>query len=309
MQHCPNWMHPRFPLVANEVRTFRPVDFRIVQLSTRFLAVAPIISALLFLGVLGSILADGKLFGFLLFPVAVLVVPANLVFAEFLRLRVLVSIPSHSAQMIAGEIERGTWDPLLTTPIPRHHIILSKFSAILWNNSHAIGSMLIAQGVIAAFVLTEGLILGAESFSAHSLPILLLISLLIIFLPFFEIMAVAAMGLLISLLMGAPTPSNTFTWGAWLTYRICTGLFFLVAMVGTPKGILVWLGLSLGLPYWLHLYVWVESGSLADLEQFSLLISILYLLLPSLLTMISLALTIGMVQYQGNYARPRKPDY
>lgn len=294
----PTCLHPRFPLVANELRAYRRLDIRIAQLSQRFVIASRSLSIILMLAVGGAVLVGPRLFGFLLFPVTVVVVPLALVVSELLLLRSILSIPSLSAQMIAGEIEQGTWDPLLSTPLPRYQIILSKFSALLWNSAHVFAPLLGLRVIAVSLILVEGLTLEYAPVAGQSGLVVTALCVLIVVLPLVELTFAAATGLLMSFIALSSRQANGLAWSAWLFYRLGSGIRLATLLTTLRLETLPFVAVMVTAPHLLIVANWVQLDLVAQLGHYSMAIGLLYGVVPVLLGIISLVVVVAMVQYQ-----------
>ncbi|PJF39008.1 MAG: hypothetical protein CUN55_15615, partial [Phototrophicales bacterium] len=151
----PAWLHPRYPLVAKEIRHLRLIDYRLMQLGyiLRMFLRGSSVLLLIIIAIFG--IAGTQLGGFILYPFTVFVVVVVIIVGELLFWRVLFSIPFQASDAILGERVRKTWETLLSTPIPRHHIILSKFSALFWNHVYALWPLLVGRCVVIGLLLVE----------------------------------------------------------------------------------------------------------------------------------------------------------
>jgi ABC-type transport system involved in multi-copper enzyme maturation permease subunit len=301
----PNWLHPRFPLVANELRAYRRLDIRIEQLGQRLLSVSPGFTILVLMAAGGAIITGPRLFGFLLFPVTVVMVPFMLVLSELLLLRGAVSIPPLSAQMIAREIENGTWEPLLSTPLPRYQILLSKFSALLWNNAHIVWPIIVMRILAVCLILVEGFTLELDAIYTQSPFGLLALGTLIIVQPLIELAVFAAVGLLLSLVAISSQQASGLAWGVWLFYRLGAGLMLTTSTLTITLSTLPALALMTGAPHASVVVVWLEQEP--DLARYIITIGATYSLAPLLVGILSLVVLLGMVQYRVTGFLHRKP--
>lgn len=303
----PNWLHPRFPLIANQLRAYRAMDIRIAQSTTRFIHIFWALILLLFLALVSAIIFRQGLSGFLLFPVTLVVVPSMLLLSELLLLRSLITVPGLSAQLVAGEIEHGTWEPLLSTPLPRHEIILSKFSAILWNSEHIILPLLLARILITSFITTEAITLNSDRVNIGTPEVVALIGILIITLPMLEIAFISALGLLLSFWATSARQANGYAWGAWLIFR--TGAAVLMvsqSFVFQLEFLPILAGNALA-PHTGIIYGWLFAERQISLAAYASLHGFVYGVIPLLSIIISLALLLHMVQYQSVQLRRFRP--
>ncbi len=298
IDHLPAWLHPRFPLVAKETRYLWAVDFRILQFGD-FLSLLIRGSRFIpFMIVVAFLVADIQLLGFLLFPFVIIISTSIILIGELLFWRVMISIPSQASDFIAGERERGTWETLLSTPIPRHQIILSKFSAAFWNNAHALWPLVIGRYVMMVLWLVEGLSLGSlqQTTRPQDVGLLFIIGVLFCLTPLIEIGSNAGVGLMASLLSTNRLQIHLGIWFYWLIFRVgaafaMVGSFSLEGQAANQQ-----LGMVL-FPHWTLFAIWLNTAH----EQFIGLLVVgggLYIGLPIVLCIMSLALTIRFVQYQ-----------
>lgn len=296
----PDWIHPRFPLVAKEIRHFHDIDFRITQFGD---ALRPLLRTSFLFSLFGFsaifVVSGPTLFGFILFPLTVIIGVIAVIGGSFLYWRVLLSVPPQISQMIIGEWEHGTWETLLSTPILRHQIILSKFSAIFWNNVHALWPLLLLRLIFAVLLLIEHLLLTNANrvISAEQFGTMLLIGTTFWLTPLIEIAGMAGVGLLLSVVISNRVQITLVIWLYWLMYRLVALVILLPHVQPQTDVASIVVGLF-AIPHWTLLQLWI---SVPIPERGDLLIygSSLYVGCPLLLCIISLALTIRFVQYRG----------
>lgn len=294
-QYLPKWAHPRFPLVANELRRYSPVNVHVVQVRQDFSHILSILNRFFLISTLIILIGGGPVFGFFLLVLTFMLSPVLFMVSEILYTRVLVSIPAQTSEMIAGEIERGTWDIVLATPLPRYQIIFSKFAALFWNAQPALGPILLSRFLLIAYLTTERNIIAKQRFTFEEISTLGLVGLLIVFVPLLELWAFSNAGMLISTLTTSTWNSNILSWGAWIFYRTCAAMIFALAYASTDAETLVLLMLIIIFPHWTLLLFWLLLRG--DASSFLMAFGAIYLVVPAIIGLAGLALTITLIKH------------
>jgi hypothetical protein len=292
----PAWAHPRFPLVANELRKYSPIDLHVAQVHSDLGHALSILNSFLFFSTLILLIGGGSIFGFLLLVITFMLSPVLIMASELLYARVLFGIPAQTSQMIAGEIERGTWEIILSTPLPRHQIVLSKFAALFWNAQPALTPILISRFIGVGYLTLERAAVSSEVFPPRQMVNLLLLGLLIAAIPAMELLAFSSVGMLISTLTATSWNANILTWGAWASYRCLAALVFVLVYAGPSTGTLMLLLLCMAFPQWVLLLLWLLLRG--DAHAFLLALGVVYILLPLVIALGSLILNMRLIQRQ-----------
>jgi ABC-type transport system involved in multi-copper enzyme maturation permease subunit len=220
----PQWAHPRSPLVAIFVRKGSIWDLRIAGYTRMVVRIISNLYAILliYLPVTVAIIAAGRSFLTLfLFIVLVTLGPVLLITSEVLYLRLWFILPSRTSDMIAGEIERQTWDILLSTPIPRRQIILSKMAAVYWANQPSIIYIWATRFVILFGVFAWRALETNSPISAS--PLAWIGWMVAIFwMPFAELFALSSLGLLLSTLARTVRNALLLSLVTQLAFRLLT---------------------------------------------------------------------------------------
>lgn len=294
----PAWLHPRYPLVAKETRHLRSVDYRILQLGNLLHAALKGSTILIGILLMVFVVAGQQLAGFILYPFTIVISGSVVIVGELLFLRVLASIPPQVGDFIAGERERRTWDTLLSTPIPRYQIIVAKFSAIFWNNIHALWPLMLGRSIMIALLFVEHIALttGEVPIQLGDAALMLVVGLIVCVAPLAELGSVAGIGLLASMRTTNRIHVSLLVWLYWTLYRagaalaMGSGVTFSTQQVSEQLGLIV-------VPHWTLYYIWIDTPyrDQAHLLQMG---GGFYLILPLILCIMCLVLTIRFVQYQ-----------
>lgn len=290
LKFLPVWAHPRFPLVANALR-HEAGDLGTLDNRRDLRFAVGLINLFLLVGMLIFLLGWGSVFGYLLTVLGIMVVALVVIGIEFLLVRILVSIPAQTSRMIAGEMENGTWEILLSTPLPRYQVILSKFAALFWGAEPVLMPLVMLRGMIVLYVCVER---GAFLEKGQSLGMMaarLGVGLLVAVMPLVELGGLGSINLGLAMLSGSNRNAVVMNWGAWGIWRGGMAVFFSLLMMGAGlQGlmIVVWVALF---PQWLVMLFWVMADE-GHLETLAMGVSVGYIGIPLLLGGLSL---LGMV--------------
>ncbi|NDJ87080.1 MAG: hypothetical protein GYB66_14470 [Chloroflexi bacterium] len=276
----PDWAHPRFPLVAKELRDYRWLDQRLTRFSRRAQQILAGISGLFAFSLVIVILSGGRLFGFLLLPIVALFAPPVIVFSELLFIWIVIGLPAKTSQMIAGEVESGTWNILLSTPLPRYQIFFSKMAALFWHAEPSLALIVSYRLLLSVFLLVERITLGEQYPSLTSLLGSIALIGLIALLPALELFAFSALGLLVSSVTSSTRNAILFSWGAIGCYRLITATLFLLLYLAVTPVALLSLGLLATVPAWMLLLLWLLLPDPGNIIGYSLSLGAVYVLLP-----------------------------
>lgn len=297
MNTLPVWTHPRFPLVANELRRYNALDFRIAQISFYIRLIFIYSCAGLLVSFPSVMVGLGQFYGLLIFPLIVMLGPVAVVVSELLYTRIIYSLPFQTAQMIAGEIRRGTWDVLLSTPIPRYQIILSKFSAQFWNAEPALIPLLTARITLIGFIVLEGLVFRRTTPNLMTVLNLGTLGLFIALMPVLELYAFTGVGILVSYFAPSVAQATLANWAAWMFYRLSTALLLLSTYLEPSVGIwLTFWGLLLFFPHWGTLLLLIVRWGFAAPNPHWLTYTSVYVILPLTIGSLGLIVTIYLLQ-------------
>jgi hypothetical protein len=293
----PDWAHPRFPLVANELRQYNTLDYRIIGFRNQTRTATSIINILLFI-ILGLLLITGgrALFGYLLFPFVVIIGPLLILLGEMLLVRTILGIPAQTGRMIAGEITRGTWETILSTPLPRHHLVLSKLAAQFWNAEIVLTPIIITRLLVIGFVTLEGLAFETIPLTWRSIAVFGAAGIAVALAPALEIFAFNSIGLLNSLRASSLWNATMATWIAVGLYRALVGTTFALWFVDPAANWLLVLFMLIVFPHWLQVLIWVLLLIDGSLASFAPLFGVLYVVVPILVGTLSAWLAIWLLQ-------------
>lgn len=219
-EKLPIWVHPRSPLVAISLRVGGPWEYRINRLIEFVLEQVVSIWAitLVFLPVIGAIIfsAGRQLFSYITFATLALSAPLVVIVSEFLFMRLWLATPIRSSDLIAGEIQRRTWDIIRSTPYPRHQLVLAKFASLGWMAEPTLLYILVMRTIfvfgVFAFRFLEQ--------SSPATPGWLLWALIMWISPLLEIFAISSIGLFVSSISHTPRQANLVTLISQIGYRL-----------------------------------------------------------------------------------------
>lgn len=239
----------------------------------------------------------GRFYSLLVFPLLVMMGPVAFILSELLYSRLLYALPSQTAHMVAGEIQHRTWDVLLSTPIPRYQIILSKVSAQFWSTEPALLPVIVSRMAFVGFVVVEGLAFRREAPALTTVLNLSTLGLLIALMPALELYAFTGLGILISYLAHSVSQATLANWGLWILYRIGTAVLLLTTYVEpSTEEWMTYLGLLLFFPHWAALVVLILGWGFAAPNPYWLTFSSIYVFLPLTIGTLGLILTIHLLQ-------------
>ncbi len=249
----PDWAHPRSPVVANSLRAGGLGEYRV----NRFIAfvLAQVLSIwviiVVLLPIFGAFLfaAGRQFFSIITFATLILSAPLMVIASEALFIRLWLATPVRSSDLIAGEVQRGTWDIIRSTPYPRHQLVLAKFAALGW----------MAEPTLSYIVVMRSLfIIGLFSFRFLEVPSSadpgwIIWALVMWASPLLEIFAIFSIGIFISSTVTSPRQSNLLSLISQAGYRLLTialliGLFakfetsFLAPLIAFPHWALLPIG-------------------------------------------------------------------
>lgn len=286
----PDWLHPRFPLVAYELRHYNQLDYQIQIISENLRKSFSVAYFILLFLVAVALLGGGEIFGFLLFPPIIFITPVVVIWTVFLFYRVILTTPVKTSQMIASEIERNSWEILLSIPMARYQIILSKFAGLVWNAEPALTSIMISRIILLMLLVIERFVFTDSS----SLGLLILMGLLMAHAPLMEFFALAGIGTLISSLTSTWT-ANILTRVAWVVLRFIPVVVFIPYYVDQDNSLECLLILILMVPHWTHVLFWLLKPDTVETTGFLAIMTSIHFILPAALGTIGLALTIHLV--------------
>jgi hypothetical protein len=292
----PRWAQPRSPLVAIALRSAGLWDYRISQYTTqvlRLLANSWVIVVLFLPVFLIILLADSQFTSVIGLGVLLLLTPLIVLSTELLYGRLWLATPTRTSEMIAGEIQRQTWDIFRSTPFPRYQLVLGRLAALWWMAEATMLYILAWRGVfILGLLITRHLGNTLETGLDSPGHILGWLSycLFLIFLPFSEIFAVSALGLYISSHQTNVRQANLMSLLAQISYRLLS-VSLIIGILGSIRVQWLWLGVLF--PQWVFVPVW---GGFTYTPRLVLALCLGGLILPALIGSISLYLTIRQVK-------------
>ncbi len=298
----PDWAHPRFPLVANELRQYTDIDFHIQKTSERIRSFFSAIDFLLVTGAITILIGGGRLFGFFVLPLLIFAMPLVFILSEVLFTRLILGAPSKTSQMIAGEIERGTWNIILSTSLPRYQIILSKFAALGWNSEPALVPIILVRILSMGLLVVERYALETHSYTLTDIVIISIGAILVAMMPIFELIAIFGGGLLISAIASSSWNANILSRSAWIVYRFFTAAIFMLLYVdySTDQLQITYFLLTLIIfPQWGQILIWLAlptiGTSTSQLEVYTMAFGGIYVFLPLSIGFLSLITTTQLV--------------
>ncbi len=296
----PGWAHPRFPLVANELRKLTIFDYRIAATSRRLVRLFSILNPVLLIISFVLLISHEVTVGFMVYVPLLFIAPLLMLLSESFYLRLLTNARWMAANAIAGEVEHGTWDIIRTVPLPRYQLIFSKFAALLWTARPALLQIFVSRLVIALFIGLLRYNLNNVSLTLVDALPLAALGALIVLMPLLELFVTMGGGLLIS----ATTP-NIRQANLWMLimqglFRLLTGLLFFVLHYDAADFSLIRFFPLLVFPHWELLLLWmwlpVPLSEADNLNIFAGSLTLAYILLPSIVGGLSLWGTIRRVQ-------------
>ncbi len=290
----PVWAHPRFPLVANELRQFSAIDVRIWQFTERTRFIVPVLVGLLFFSCALISTTGENIFGYLLFPLVVAMAPPAIIVSEILFTRLIISTPARASHMIVGEFERRTWESILSTPLPRYQIVMSKFAALMWNAEHALMPVITLRIILIGFIVIVRL--AFDQFGDENLVLLILLGVLVGLMPLFEIYLLSGVGLLVSSRAGSSWYAGLINRSLWMFYRGLTSVVFVLLYTRSDTGLLLTLATLASFPHWLHLVLFIIVPENPDV--YLRVFGSIYVLGPVVTGTIGLLLTVRFAQSQ-----------
>ncbi|MBZ0318203.1 MAG: hypothetical protein K8L91_17415 [Anaerolineae bacterium] len=296
----PGWAHPRFPLVANELRKLSIFDYRIAATSHRLVRLFSILNPILLIISFILLISHEVTVGFMVYIPLLFIAPLLMLLSESFYLRLLTNARWMAAHAIAGEVEHGTWDIIRTVPLPRYQLIFSKFAALLWTAQPTLLQIFVSRLVIALFIgLLRYNLNNVTLTLADALPLALL-GLMIVLMPLLELFVTMSGGLLIS----ATTP-NIRQANLWMLimqglFRMLTGLLFFVLHYDAADFSLIRFFPLLIFPHWELMLLWmwlpVPLSKADQLNYFATPLILAYVLLPLIVGGLSLWSAIRRVQ-------------
>jgi ABC-type transport system involved in multi-copper enzyme maturation permease subunit len=298
----PDWAHPRFPLVANELRQYTDIDFRIKKTSEQLRTLFSALDLVLLISAVLIVIGGGRLFGLFTLPIILFAVPFVFILSEVLFTRLILGAPSQTSQMIAGEIERGTWDIILSTSLPRYQIILSKFVALGWNSEPALVPIIVVRVLFMGLLVVERFVLDMQAFDVVDVFVIGVAGFLVALMPIFELVAFWGVGLLISAVASSPWNANVLIRSTWVVYRAFTAVIFMLLYVGYSAGELEITYILLPLmivPQWGQILIWLilptaAAGS-SELGAYGAAFGGIYIVLPLCMGILALLATTRFV--------------
>lgn len=296
----PGWAHPRFPLVANELRKLSIFDYRIAATSHRMVRLFSILNPVLLIISFALLISHETTVGFMVYVPLLGIAPLLMLMSESFYLRLLTNARWMAGNAIAGEVEHGTWDIIRTIPIPRYQLIFSKFAALLWTAQPVLLQIFLSRLVIALFIgLLRYNLNNVTLTLADALPLTVL-GLMIVLMPLLELFVTMSGGLLIS----ATTP-NMRQANLWMlimqgSFRLLTGMLFFVLHYDAADFSLIHFFPLMIFPHWELMLLWmwlpIPLSESASVGHFATPLILAYLLLPLIVGGLSLWSTIRRVQ-------------
>ncbi|MBI5931687.1 MAG: hypothetical protein HY862_20425 [Chloroflexi bacterium] len=296
----PGWAHPRFPLVANELRKMTAFDYRIAATSHRLVRLFSVLNPVLLIISFLLVISREATVGFLVYVPLMVIAPLLMLLSESFYLRLLTNARWMAANAIAGEVEHGTWDIIRTVPLPRYQLILSKFAALLWTARPILLQIFISRLVIAIFI-------GLLRYNLNNVPLTLAsalplagLGLMIVLIPLLELFVTMCGGLLIS----ATTP-NMRQANLWMLimqglFRMLAGLLFFVLYYNPADFDLIRFFPLLLFPHWELMLLWmwlpVPLTRAHNIGALAGALALAYVLLPLVVGGLSLWEAIRRVQ-------------
>lgn len=137
----PLWKNLDHPLVQYEIRQLeRPHEWRWLISSIMGLTLLILLVALLSYGFSWQVVGQGVLGGLAVYLI-------------LLRLRLFVAVSGRAARMITVRRERGDWDLILITPIPKARWLELQLTAISWQVWPLVRNLMIGQAVFTGVAL------------------------------------------------------------------------------------------------------------------------------------------------------------
>lgn len=298
----PGWAHPRFPLVANELRKMSAFDYRIVATSHRLVRLFSILNPVLLIISLLVWLSQDVTVGFLVYVPLLGIAPLLMTLSEIFYLRLLTNARLMAGHAIAGELEHGTWDIIRSVPLPRYQLILSKFAALLWIARPILQQIFLSRLVIALFIgLLRYNLNNVTLTFADAIPLAAL-GLLIVLIPLLELFLTISGGLWIS--VNTPNVRQANLWMLIMQgfFRLLAGLLFFTLHYHTADFSLLRFIPLLIFPHWELLLLWmwlpVPLSNADNLSVFGEALLLAYIVLPLVCGGLSLWDTIRRVENQ-----------
>lgn len=299
----PEWAHPRFPLVANELRKQRSSPHSLAYTSQRALKLFTfaLINPVILLGVIILLVSNSRLFGYLLYIPVILVGSVTIFTVEWLYSRMWLQTPITATQMIAREVERHSWDIVRSTPIPRYQIIMSKLAALGWMIEPAMSYILRARILLVFLMMLLYFSLQGYTFWLTSVIQFTLIGLAITLIPLIEIFVLACIGLSASSLINSTWQANFLSLGLAMAYRLVSALVFTIFFLDSTILAPGFLPL-LVFPHWTLLIHWFSLPGPAwtthsETVRFIGGVALTYLLIPGLFGTTTLSTAIWRVRH------------
>lgn len=293
IDRLPYWAHPRSPLVAISLRKVSSWDSRVHLYTNTVLDLLVHFAWILIVSVpffaLVFYLGGQRFFSLFTFTILGFFGPLMLVSSEFLYIRLWLGMPTRTSDMIAGEVERQTWDIMRSTPFPRHQLVLSKVAALGWMMGAELRFIFIMRILFFSLLF----LIRLTEDNATPQPYLFgyfvwLICLILI--PFFEIFMIGALGLFISANAESPRQANLISLLAQTTYRfISVGLLFFFFLESTTRAVLP----ALLFPQWVFIPIWHQTDYSSQLVVG---IAIVFIVLPFLMGTTMLWATVRHIQ-------------
>lgn len=288
----PSWARPRAPLVAISLRMGGMWDYRFARFAEQtsnlfihfwFLPIIFFPATLLLL-----ILAEQPLLLFLWYLILILLAPVVAITSEIIYARLWLAMPYRTSSMIAGEVERRTWDIFRTIPYPRHQIVLGKVAALGW-----LGKTSLVYITLTRLIFFGGLIAVRAVESDHPLADIAvgwgIWWMVLVLMPLLETYAIACLGLFISAVSNSSRQASLIGMTSQLLYRLLSvGLFFSLL----PSFQTIWVVPGLLVPQWIFSPFWVEE---IYSTQFVVSLVLAFIGLPILVGSVALWGTIRVV--------------
>jgi ABC-type transport system involved in multi-copper enzyme maturation permease subunit len=292
-EKLPFWAHPRSPLVAIslraggglwEYRINRMIDFILAQMFSLWVIL------FVFLPIFGAFIfaAGRQFFSLVTFAALTLSAPLMVIASEVLFLRLWLATPVRSSDLIAGEIQRRTWDIIRSTPYPRHQLVLAKFAALGWMAEPTLIYIIVMRAIFISGLFSfrflqqpspagPGWIIWALSMWAA---------------PVLEIFAVFSIGIFVSSTAHTPRQANLLSLISQAGYRLLTIALMIGLFVDLDSRLLA---PTIAFPHWTLLPL---GRSFMYSGDFLLGVVFSFLMLPLIVGVSLLWLTVQRVQNQ-----------
>lgn len=287
----PVWAHPRSPLVALSLRTGNIWDYRIARFSDAIMLHLSSIRTILIIAlpILGTILfaAGSQFLSSVLFAAVVILGPLVIVTTELLYLRLWFATPPRSSDLIAGEIQRRTWDIICSTPFPRYQIVIAKLAALFWMALPSLRYIFTMRVIFFILLFIEAGVQRTTSIDGNYAGWVIWLGLLIL-MPLLEFTAISSIGLFVSASVQHVRLSELITLLSQAFSRVVLFAIFITITANISQQ---WLLSALIVPHWTFMPQWFTYSS-----SFILALVLAFGILPLSITIGMIALTVWRVQ-------------